>query len=241
MCGVWGDRDGVADAAQWLFSKTGFAGAVTLATQTPTSAVEHRLVFEYDLRALCLREPIDASLVFTVRGVTVSTFPNTVLHVYAYPADLVERADDFSAEPAEFVGAVTVQAMQAPTEVSLDVSSIIAAEASGGDGKVAFRFQIDPGMTGTIGQVFIDAADVEVGSKPMLEITGPDPGDSDGDGDLDLVDHAVLADCLSGPGLAPSPQASGLTGADCGCIADVNQDGDVDLQDLAQLMNAFGQ
>lgn len=56
-------------------------------------------------------------------------------------------------------------------------------------------------------------------------------GDSNNDGDVDLHDFAVLADCLSGPGL-PAPSD------DC-LVFDVAADDDVDLHDFAPVMNSF--
>jgi len=50
------------------------------------------------------------------------------------------------------------------------------------------------------------------------------PGDCDGDGDVDLADHAELDACLGGPDVGLGP--------DCGCF-DFDFDGDVDLADFA--------
>jgi hypothetical protein len=55
-------------------------------------------------------------------------------------------------------------------------------------------------------------------------------GDLDGDGDVDLGDHAVLADCMSGPNQPFGP----------GCApADADTDGDVDLADHARFAGAI--
>ena len=50
--GVFGPFDGLADKACWPFGPEGIPGAVTLARETAASAVEHRVVFEYDLRGV---------------------------------------------------------------------------------------------------------------------------------------------------------------------------------------------
>ncbi|HNQ22952.1 MAG TPA: S8 family serine peptidase [Phycisphaerae bacterium] len=56
------------------------------------------------------------------------------------------------------------------------------------------------------------------------------PGDLDGDGDVDVNDFVLFADCLSGPGVA-YPE---------GCAdADFDEDGDVDLVDVAAFQAAF--
>jgi len=50
-------------------------------------------------------------------------------------------------------------------------------------------------------------------------------GDSDGDGDVDLIDYAAFADCMNGPGQPPLQPT--------GCLEpfDADQDNDVDLSD----------
>jgi len=58
----------------------------------------------------------------------------------------------------------------------------------------------------------------------------PPVGDTDADGDLDLLDFGVLAGCAAGPELPAI--------GDCGC-SDFDQDGDVDLLDFAELQIRF--
>lgn len=58
------------------------------------------------------------------------------------------------------------------------------------------------------------------------------PGDFDADGDVDLVDFAVFATCLNGPGVASSP---GCTAEEF-AIADLQSDLDVDLADFAEFV-----
>ncbi len=57
------------------------------------------------------------------------------------------------------------------------------------------------------------------------------PGDCNLDWSVDLEDHAILTDCLAGPGIAPA-------GASCVCF-DQDGDGDVDLGDAAAFQAAF--
>jgi hypothetical protein len=55
--------------------------------------------------------------------------------------------------------------------------------------------------------------------------------DYDCDGDVDLEDYAVLADCLEGPAVPASPPA-------CEGV-DLDADGDLDLVDFAILQRCF--
>ncbi|MFQ5461271.1 MAG: hypothetical protein ACE5E5_01455 [Phycisphaerae bacterium] len=59
----------------------------------------------------------------------------------------------------------------------------------------------------------------------------PPVGDTDVDGDIDLLDSGALAGCAAGPDVPPF--------GDCGC-SDFDQDGDVDLRDFADLQIRFG-
>lgn len=64
------------------------------------------------------------------------------------------------------------------------------------------------------------------------------PGDADNDGDIDLTDHTQLADCLNGPGTAPSPTFP-VTGQDCLDWFDADGDSDVDLSDAGVFADLF--
>jgi WD40 repeat protein len=59
------------------------------------------------------------------------------------------------------------------------------------------------------------------------------PGDSDCDGDVDLIDWAAFAECMTGPG-------SGSISAGCD-VFDFETDADVDLGDAAVFMRGFAQ
>jgi hypothetical protein len=67
-------------------------------------------------------------------------------------------------------------------------------------------------------------------------------GDFDADGDVDVRDYSVLADCLAGPGVAPDPQQTGVIRRDCLHVFDHGDDGpddDVDLADIAAFQRMF--
>ena len=66
----------------------------------------------------------------------------------------------------------------------------------------------------------------------------PQPGDLDGDGDVDLDDYAGLANCLAGPGVTPTP-APPTRVEDCLAVFDYDADTDVDLCDFAAIQPAF--
>lgn len=236
--GVFGVYDGLADICNWAFGSKGFAGAVTLTTETPASALEHRIVCEYDLRGVGLTTPVVSTLTFTTRGVSISPFPDVTLNVYSYPADLIESPGDFSAQPAALQGIFTVSALQTSRTETLDVSELVT-RALNGDRIVAFRFQIDPATPHAANQVFIDALDSEPVTKPFLTIGSATRGDADGDGDADLHDFAILADCLAGPDTPPSPVIPNITAKDCLWAFDRDTDADVDLDDLSGLLGSF--
>jgi len=237
--GGLGAFDGVADGWNWEFGPSGFAGAVTLTTETPVSAVEHRIVFEYDLRGVKLTAPIQAMLSFTIRGVRAFPFPDTGLHVYSYPADLLESPSDYSAGPATLQGVFTVSAMQDATPATLDVSDLVASILSGSNRKVAFRFQIDPRTPHVANQVFINTLDTDPSTIPVLTIRSALPGDADDDGDVDLNDFRVFVDCLGGPGASSAPTTPGILVSDCERVFNRDDDSDVDLRDLSMLLSHF--
>lgn len=76
-----------------------------------------------------------------------------------------------------------------------------------------------------------------LGYEP-IELDGPGPGNFDGDGFLGLVDFAEVADCLTGPcdGVLCEPR---LYADPCCAIADSDDDGDVDLEDVAAFQSAY--
>jgi hypothetical protein len=168
--GPYGPFDGIPDHWDWIFNQSGYEGAITLTDGE--NAIEHRLVWEYDLGGVDLEGPIAARLVFTLRGAPIFPFPDTVVHVYAYPANLQENTSDYFATPATFQGAVRLQAFQAPTLFAIDVSGAvnsIALDPSGAS-RVAFRFQIDPATENSASQAFLDADDDEPLTKPYLRL-----------------------------------------------------------------------
>ncbi len=237
--GDLGDYDQVVDGWNWAFKRTGFAGAVTLSTETPDGAVEHRIVTEYNLREVNVATPIEATLTFTARGIRAFPFPDATLHVYSYPADLLESPDDYSRGPAVLRGTFTVSAAQPATVYILDVTDLVTSVLLSGDKRLAFRFQIDPNTPHEANQVFIDALDSQPSTKPFLTIRSAVPGDADDDGDADLDDFTILMDCLAGPGIPAAPARPGVTPTDCLRVFDHDNDEDVDLDDLSAALFLF--
>ncbi|MCP4590387.1 MAG: hypothetical protein GY842_06570 [bacterium] len=225
--GGFGTYDGVADAADWYFNESSYEGAVTRGSNP---AIEHRVVWEYNLSTVTLTPPVSATLTFTMEGASVWPLPDTDVHVYAYPADLVEDFADFSSGPTVLQGIVTIVPFQDPTEYSLNVDTPVNDALTSGLDQVAFRFMVDPDATEPDYQAFIIALESSPTTKPYLTIDEPaDPGDLDDDGDVDLDDHAVFVDCLAGPAITTPP-------GDCTALefdrADLDRDSDVDLKDF---------
>jgi len=67
----------------------------------------------------------------------------------------------------------------------------------------------------------------------------PVPGDFDDDGDVDLDDYTVFADCLAGPGATPAPTDPQVTVQECLDVFDSDRDDDVDLADFASFQEYF--
>ena len=89
------------------------------------------------------------------------------------------------------------------------------------------------GDTAVIGAYMDDhAGGTNAGSAYVFDLNCSMPGDLDGDGDVDLADFVLFADCLSGPGVAypVGCDAADLEGAG---------DGDVDLADFAVFQELF--
>ena len=183
--------------------------------------------------------PVTAALTLVVRGPSVFPFPDVNVHVYAYPADLAGTTDDFAAGPATFQGGVTVTAFQEPTTHTLNVTNVVSEALAGSGDKVAFRFQIGPDTPHAANQAFVNALDANVETKPHLTIRVAAHGDYDGDGDVDMNDFTVFADCLAGPGASPDPTATGATPGDCVAAFDSDGDSDVDLDDFSDFQIVF--
>ena len=61
----------------------------------------------------------------------------------------------------------------------------------------------------------------------------PSPGDSDGNGTVDLADYAFFVRCLAGPDVSPCPTPP-VTEWTCRRAFDLDGDDDVDLRDFAR-------
>jgi hypothetical protein len=98
-----------------------------------------------------------------------------------------------------------------------------------------------PGHTYAFYSVATDAVgNVEAApTEPDLTVTVLLPGDADEDGDVDLADYIVFADCLAGPGTLPAPTMPGITVEDCLDTFDSESDFDVDLADWARVQSAI--
>ncbi len=90
-------------------------------------------------------------------------------------------------------------------------------------------------------------ASFNTGQPFTTTITGPalitklpfDDQDFDQDGDVDTADYAVFADCMAGPGSAPTPTIDDVDAAECLDHFDANADNDIDLADFNEFQMAF--
>jgi hypothetical protein len=227
--GSYGSFDGAGDNADWTFNETSYEGAIGLA-RVPAPGFERRVVFEYDLGALTARPPVIATLTFLVRGSGLFPASTAGLEVYAYAADLGEQLADFSAGPSVFVAREFILPFQPATLYEINISSLIDEAIANGTRKVAFRFQIDPDTAPHSNQVFIDALDTVASSKPFITLYGGIRGDFDHDSDVDVEDYALLAPCIEGPYRPATPACRPF---------DIDFDGDVDLVDMAEFVEAM--
>ncbi|MGD2108401.1 MAG: hypothetical protein PVI86_03315 [Phycisphaerae bacterium] len=226
--GIYGPFGGGPDQADWYFNESSFEGSITLSRDT----LEHRVVWEYNLGGVSLEPPVEAILSATIRGARIYPFPDVVIHVYAYPADLQERLSDFDAGPALLQGTATIIPYQDPADYTFDVSAVVNDALTSGDDKVAFRFQVNPFTFDPNSQAFIDALDAEPETKPYITVSEPPaaPGDYDRDGDVDDADYLAFLDCMGDPG------AAGPSGCE---DFDFDHDDDVDYFDYFRFAGYF--
>jgi hypothetical protein len=230
--GVYGDFDGVPDAADWYFNESSYEGSITLSRGDAATGWEHRVVWEYSLSTVSLEPPVRATLSVTIRPARIFPHPDVDVHVYSYPADLQETLADFNSGPTQLQGIITAVPYEDPAEHYIDVSQVVNAALSGGQSGVAFRFQVDPSTPEPASQAFIDSVDSDPTTKPFLTITESSeiPGDYDADGDVDDADYSTFTICMDGPGQAP--------GASCSFF-DFDNDQDVDNKDFATFSGYF--
>ncbi|MHC4233596.1 MAG: FG-GAP repeat domain-containing protein [Planctomycetota bacterium] len=98
---------------------------------------------------------------------------------------------------------------------------------------------IDAGARFLQYRLLLDTVDAD--ASPVvheLSVTMQALGDSDGDGDVDLLDFVIFGDCLFGPDVPPAPPPP-LTTEHCLNVFDSDLDEDVDLRDFATFAGVF--
>lgn len=221
-----GRFDGVPDDADWFFNQSSYEGAITLSPDG-ANAVEHRVIFEYDLSSLSVTHPVSARLRFQIRGAARFPAEDAEVHIYSYPADGRENLADFDRSPAILEGVIAVAPFAPPTVYVLDVSQSVSEALVAGEGAVGFRMQMAIDTTESADQAFLDANEDDQSTKPQLLLGLQVPGDVDGDDALTQADFAQLAGCMTGPG--------GLTNFQCAAF-DVDGDRDVDARDVRSIV-----
>jgi len=118
------------------------------------------------------------------------------------------------------------------------------------DGQTAFAFRdvtaldlqtffikTGGGSSGNVGPLLID--DLYLEDTDALNLSNPTGQrcDADGDGDVDLEDYLLFADCLNGPDQKPAPTQT--TPEACLAAFDTAHDQDVDLKDFAAFQESF--
>ncbi len=222
--------DGQADEWDWSFDESGYEGTISRTVTTRDANIEHRVFWKYNLAGVTWEGLVSATLTFTVRGNPAYPFPDSEIHVYAYPSGLWEMPSDFHIGPADLQGDVTIVAYQPPTEYTLDVSAAVNEALGNGDSVLAFRFQVAPDTSSVTAQAFIDALDSNVETKPYLIISDAIPGDTDGDDDVDLTDFELFMTCMGGPDIDIDPTCD---------VVDLQTDRNVDLRDFFTFQKAF--
>jgi hypothetical protein len=111
--------------------------------------------------------------------------------------------------------------------------------------KVTVEYEVDRGFDCNANAVpdecdllFGESTDCNSNDVPD-ECELPGSGDSNGDGQVNLTDFAVLADCLTGPcagGVCDPP----LYSNGCCALVDMDGDGDADLTDVGLFQTEFG-
>ena len=94
----------------------------------------------------------------------------------------------------------------------------------------------EPGETDVDGEPRVQSGFVDMGADE----TPYARGDATQDGQVDLDDFAIFADCLSGPGASPAPTPP-ITAADCRNAFDLDGDGDVDVPDFSAFQMVFAE
>ncbi len=227
--GFYGPFDGVADQWDWTFNGVGgFEGVLTLSPSAMPGPLEQRVVWEFDVSGLSPAEPLTATLSFSLRGPPIYPFPDVVLQIYAYPADLQEQPSDFNAEPAELVGAVVIAPFEEKS-YQLNITERVVDALRSDGGRLGLRFQVAAQSPSGEAQAFMDAVDSDDATKPQLIILDSPLGDDDGDGVLDLDDFVAMPSCLVGPNVPVDGTCK---------IYDFDLDGDVDIADAARFIAA---
>lgn len=130
---------------------------------------------------------------------------------------------------------VLVAAVVLAPAIGILASQVRFAVVSSGGVTTANDAWLNVGQS-AIGQARSRTHQMVTGGIPILLELSTRQGDIDGDGAVNLDDHAIFVLCMAGPEVPTPPRGCSQAHFD---LADVHTDNDVDLQDYGLLIELY--
>ena len=222
-----------AEGFHFIDRVTDFMRFLAPPPQTPKTGMSGEGVFESigctDCHVAAFTTPDDQGLEDALRGKVVKPYSDFLLHDVGDAGDFIVQGDaDLTELRTPPLMGVRFRArlwhdgrFDDPNFSTRVTNAIEAHGAPNSEGEASAI------SWGALSQTDKDAVIAFMDSLGRAEF------DATGDNNIDLTDYALFTDCLTGPGGGPySPD-------DACSVSDIDQDGDVDLFDAANLMIAF--